>query len=302
MKLIGKARDALDKGLREEAEDAALAVLQEDAGHAEALAILETARAMQPCGYTVPAGTPTDETSGLPQVIVSRIDGARLRLVGKGPFTMGTDEGYEDERPAHQVYLNAFYIDETPVTNAQWRKFTDATGSAPPACWKDERFQGDGCPVVGITYGDALSYARWSGRRLPTEAEWEKAARGADGRAYPWGNEEPDAGGVHRANLKGASDGYAATSPVGAFRAGASPAGCLDMSGNVWEWTSDWYDNAYYAESPRNSPRGPDSASYRVLRGGAFHVPARLARTTMRFYSREDYAHGFTGARMAMTP
>ena len=301
-KLIEQGRDAVAKGLREEAEDAALAVLEGDAAHAEAIAILERALAMQPCGYTAPEGTAVDRKSGLPVVIVSRIDGARLRLVREGAFTMGTADGYEDERPAHEVYLNAFYIDETPLTNARWKKFVDATGWPAPACWEDERFRGDDRPVVGITYAEALSYARWSGRRLPTEAEWERAARGADERVYPWGDEAPDAGGVRRANLKGAADGYAATSPAGAFPQGAGPAGCLDMSGNVWEWTADWYDPAYYADSPRHSPGGPETGSYRVLRGGAFHVAARLARATMRFYSREDYGHGVTGARLAMTP
>jgi len=301
-KLIEQGRDAVAKGLREEAEDAALAVLDQDAAHPEALAILEQALAMQPCGYTAPEGAAVDQESGLPVVIVSRVDGARLRLVRGGAFTMGTADGYEDERPAHEVYLDAFYIDQTPLTNAQWKKFVDATGWPAPACWRDERFRGDDRPVVGITYSEALSYARWSGRRLPTEAEWERAARGADERVYPWGDEAPDAGGVRRANLKGAADGYAATSPVGAFPQGAGLAGCLDMSGNVWEWTADWYDPEYYAHSPRHSPRGPETGSYRVLRGGAFHVAARLARATMRLYSREDYGYGVTGARLAMTP
>ena len=301
-KLIETARMAIEKGLREEAEDAALAVLEERADHIEARAIFERALAMQPCGYTVGEGAPVDEKSGLPLVIVSRIDGARLRLVREGAFTMGTADGYEDEGPAHEVYLNAFYIDETPLTNAQWRKFVDATGSSAPACWEDERFRGEDRPVVGITYYEALSYARWSGRRLPTEAEWEKAARGTDGRAYPWGEIPSGADDVHRANLKGVGDGFATTSSVRAFPAGVSPAGCLDMSGNVWEWTADWYDRAYYATSPRNSPRGPDTGSYRVLRGGAFHVAGRLARATMRFYGREEYAYGVTGVRMAMTP
>ncbi len=196
-------------------------------------------------------------------------------LIPAGEFQMGDhfNEGNDRELPVHTVYLDAFYIDIYEVTNAQYQKFMDATGHGAPNYWNDSRFNGPDLPVVGVSWHDAVAYAEWAGERLPTEAEWEKAARsGLVGKRYPWGDEAPGAGGVYRANYdpgNDAADGYAYTAPVGSFPANGY--GLYDMAGNVWEWCADWYDGSYYANSPPNNPLGPDSGSYRVLRGGSWH-------------------------------
>ncbi|MCS6775882.1 MAG: SUMF1/EgtB/PvdO family nonheme iron enzyme [Chloroherpetonaceae bacterium] len=188
-----------------------------------------------------------------------------------GPFRMGTNTGGEpDERPGRQVYLPAFWIDVHEVTNGQYRRFCEATGHRPPPHWNNGTFPPgqEDWPVVYVTWEDAAAYAKWAGKRLPTEAEWEKAARGTDGRDYPWGNTfDP-----RHAALEEARFGK-----VGRFPSGASPYGCLDMAGNVWEWTADWYDA--YPGAPRYPVTriGPITYSplsihygkkYKVIRGG----------------------------------
>lgn len=204
-------------------------------------------------------------------------------LVEAGPFIMGTDEneiraftmGEEPEiaeamrqamlceTPKHQVVLPAFYIDRTEVTNAQYLKFVEATNHPPPTHWvKGKPLPGkENDPVVYVTYEDALAYAKWAGKRLPTEEEWEKAARGVDGRAYPWGRKYDES----RCNFM--NPNRKATTPVGSFPAGASPSGCLDMVGNVAEWTSSWFQ-----PYPKNKYPQPEyGQTHRVVRGGAWN-------------------------------
>jgi formylglycine-generating enzyme required for sulfatase activity len=203
-------------------------------------------------------------------------DGTEMILIPAGDFLMGCPEGEGEphERPQHIVYLDAFYIDKYEVTNAQYQRFIDETGHRAPAYWNDNRFNAANYPVVGVSWFDAEAYCKWANKRLPTEAEWEKAARGTDGRKYPWGNEAPDAGGIWRANYapegNRAADGFEYTAPVGSFPGGASPYGVMDMAGNVLEWVTDWYSRDYYSISPKSNPKGPSSGRYRVHRGGSW--------------------------------
>jgi formylglycine-generating enzyme required for sulfatase activity len=226
-------------------------------------------------------------------------DGATMVRIPAGTFTMGSSDGDADEKPVHQPYVSEFYIDKYEVTNRQYKQFCDATGRTSPP---DPDFAGmpnyfTSCPdypVVNVSWDDASAYAQWAGKRLPTEAEWEKAARGTDGRKYPWGNGLPSAGGTYRANYDcydgpdGSDDnvyrldGYARTAPVGSFPSGASPYGCMDMAGNVWEWCNDWYGDKYYQSSANNDPQGPFSGSSRVRRGGSWNSGVARLRCANR--------------------
>ena len=226
-------------------------------------------------------------------------------FIPAGDFLMGstdTDkEARTDEKPQHKVYLDAFWIDQTEVTNAMFSRFVEMTrykttaeraGSGwvyfplskkwqetPGAYWRHPYAPTstlDGrnhYPVVQVSWDDALAYCTWVGGRLPTEAEWEKAARGTDGRIYPWGNSEPD---CSLANYWGKDNGCVGDiTAVGSYPAGASPYGLLDMAGNVLEWIEDWYSETYYTSLPSSNPVGPSSGQYRVLRGGAGIIQSR---------------------------
>jgi eukaryotic-like serine/threonine-protein kinase len=170
-----------------------------------------------------------------------------------------------EEEPQHPVWLDAFWIDRTEVTNAQYQECV-AAGACRVADMPSFDPEGKPThPVVEVTWADARSYCTWAGARLPTEAEWEKAARGTDARLYPWGNEPPD---CKRANYWGKEGGcVGTTAPVGSYPTGASPYGALDMAGNALEWVADWYGQDYYSASPDRNPTGPDSGPGRVLRG-----------------------------------
>ena len=223
-----------------------------------------------------------------------------MALIPGGNFEMGDhfNEGASNH-PVHTVCLVAFYMDIYEVTNAQYQKFMSATGHTAPKYWNNSRFNAPEHPVVGVSWYEAAAYAEWAGKQLPTEAEWEKAARGGlTGKRYSWGDEPPDAGGVYRANYdpgNSAADGYAYTSPVGSFAPNGY--GLYDMAGNVWEWCADWYDNGYYANSPPNNPLGPDSGSYRVLRGGSCKDFANYLRVAGRFYLPPTYTSLSAGFR-----
>lgn len=203
----------------------------------------------------------------LKKEIISK-DGTPMMLIPKGEFMMGTNDGcHGHEKPRHKVYLNDYYMDRYEVTNVQYRKFVNATGHTPPQYWDDLNLNADNKPVVGVTWEDAQAYARWSGKRLPTEAEWEKAARGnLVGQMFPWGDDlSPDK--VNDLGKEG-KDGWSYTSPVGKFSSNAY--GLYDMSGNVWEWCNDWFNPDYYAESDSMNPKGPKQGKKRVIRGGAY--------------------------------
>ena len=226
-------------------------------------------------------------------------------LVPEGTFIMGSDEGNYDEMPQREVYLDAFYMDEYPVTNADYKKFIDETGYDPPNLslhwserydWHERMYpegQGDR-PVVIVRWVDAMAYCDWAGKRLPTEAEWEKAARGTDARIWPWGNEWDGS----RLACRGVGD----TVPVGRYEEGKSPYGCLDMAGNVWEWTADWYKDKYFREAPSKNPKGPEEGEHRVLKGGAWIHSDFSVRCAMRFHKQAGYCDNYIGFRCVKSP
>jgi serine/threonine-protein kinase len=236
-------------------------------------------------------------------------DGMVMVYVPAGEFLMGLSDADgqadDDEKPQHTVYLDGYWIDRTEVTNAEYRKCVEAEACRKPGCWDDENYNAPDQPVVCVTWDDAQSYATWVGGRLPTEAEWEKAARGADGRIYPWGDEF-DGSRLNYCDRNctvdwkdtSADDGYAVTAPVGSYPAGASPYGALDMAGNVWEWVADRYEEGYYARSPARNPQGPDAGDYRVLRGGAFDDGERFVRCAARGMRGPDFWLRLNGFRL----
>ena len=201
-------------------------------------------------------------------------------LAPAGVFRMGAVDGADDEQPVHEVELDAFYIDKYPVTNAQYLAFAAATGSQAPPMVMHEDYHHPQKPVVGIPWVRARDYCQWAGMQLPTEAQWEKAAGGTDGRFYPWGNDLPDA---TRANF---NFQVGSPSPVGSHPDGASPYGAHDMAGNVWEWMRDLYSPAFYAHSPRKNPVNMEingiEGGDRTLRGGSWRSPARDLRVSAR--------------------
>ncbi len=231
-------------------------------------------------------------------------------LVPAGEFLMGQDAGANasDESPQHKIWLGDFYLDRTEITNAQFKAFCDATSRIYPnnPMWDSGYFLGKpDHPVVNITYEQARAYCAWARKRLPTEAEWEKAARGVDGQLYPWGNVwDPE-----RANLTGdesKADRFLRAAPVGSFAKGASPYGALDMVGNVWEWCADWFDEHYYKRSPEREPRGPEKPTpWRVVRGGGYSSPRRPTGDTTVFNRSKNPPNlpiHHTGCRCAWSP
>jgi len=224
-------------------------------------------------------------------------DGAALMWVPAGEFTMGSDDGGGDERPQRRVHLDGYWMYKHEVTVAQYRRFCSDTGRdmpAPPSWgWKDDH------PVVNVTWDDAKAYADWAGVSLPTEAQWEKAARGTGGREYPWGNTFQASKAVCSVGLSRSS-----TAPVGSIPSGASPCGCLDMAGNVWEWCADWYDSAYYARAPHRNPENRQASPYRVLRGGSWYYvnPSNYLRAADRDFGMPVFRNDGGGFRCSAGP
>ena len=265
----------------------------------------------------VPLPTPT---LGVGSVRISPKDGMRMLYVPAGEFLMGSEDQQDDERPVHKVYLDAYWIDQYEVTNGMYAQCVEAKictmpipneilvefsprfsdqilfralaeqSDFPQRLATDPDFFSQ--PVTGIYWENANAYCRWGGRRLPTEAEWEKAARGEDGRTYPWG-EEID---CTKANLFSCADN---PSRVGSFEAGQSPYGAYDMAGNAMEWVADWYGSAYYQISPYENPPGPASGLYRVYRGGSWESNEFASRAANRPGYSITIPHNLIGFRCA---
>jgi eukaryotic-like serine/threonine-protein kinase len=259
----------------------------------------------------VPTNTPT--ITSIPTAIGRRIaskDHMMLVYVPSGEFNMGLDDGWDNEMPMHTVYLDGYWIDQTEVTNAQYALCVAAGSCSEPLDlnsqisdrFKDSKYENH--PVVFVDWNQSKAYCSWAGRRLPTEAEWEKAARGTDERIYPWGNTFTSM----RANFcdvncwgdwKDTShdDGYDTTSPVGTYSSGASPYGALDMAGNAYEWVSDW--SSPYTIEPQNNPTGPASGKEHSLRGGSWGDDINHIRTVIRTDEPADLRRDFIGFRCA---
>ncbi|MDP6778807.1 MAG: flagellar motor switch protein FliG [Candidatus Latescibacteria bacterium] len=220
-------------------------------------------------------------------------------LVHAGEFTMGDDgpRAEPDERPRHTVLLHSYWIDRVPVTNAAYKAFVDATGHREPPYWIEGAHKPELAdhPVTCVSWHDAMAYVEWAGKRLPTEAEWEKAARGTAGQTYPWGD-------AYRKDYVNSSNDYGGTTPVETFPQGASPYGVLDICGNVHEWCADWYYDEYYKISPIDNPTGPQGGQYHVLRGGYYGENRKGVRCAARHYAPPPNMQDHIGFRCVKDP
>ncbi|NIM15363.1 MAG: SUMF1/EgtB/PvdO family nonheme iron enzyme, partial [Candidatus Aminicenantes bacterium] len=256
-------------------------------------------------------------------------DGIIMVYIPGGEFTMGSND-FDDEKPIHTVYLDGYWMGKYEITIKQYMKFVNATKTHYPE-WLEqgnkynintgaddyykEFLSNENNPIVGISWNDANAYCDWLSTeknlifKLPTESQWEKAARGTDSRTYPWGNSPPSGEKVNFADIKllekekifswvdkNIDDGYAYTAPVGSYHNGASPYGLLDMAGNVWEWCYDWYD--IYSAEPQKNPTGPESGSNRVVRGGGWLGGAGYLRCANRSYHRPSNRVNSLGFRL----
>ncbi len=221
-----------------------------------------------------------------------------LVFIPTGEFLRGNNDGLADEQPERKIFLDGFYINRYEVMFAEYSAFVAATGRRSPASRYIKNFSdfaSPAKPVVHVTWDDADSFCRWKGMRLPTEAQWEKAARGSDGRKWPWGSEMAERVG----NFKGAEDRYHYTSPVGFFPQDQSPYGLFDMAGNGQEWIADWYQEDYYRREEIRNPEGPATGEEKVLRGGSWNDSPVAGRTTARMKMLPDYRDTTIGFRCA---
>ena len=278
-----------------------------------------------------------------PDPVITAGDGSVMVLIPEGAFPMGGREEevsqaadghlltYVAERPEHEVHLSAYYLDKHEVTNAQYRRFLDDVAAhgrkwshpdQPEHLEHRQRYlnddlRGDRRPAVGLNWYDAYAYCQWAGKRLPTEAEWEYAARGREYRQYPWGDEHPYSSGIWWANYRPRTgheqDGHAWTAPVGSYPDGVSPFGIMDMAGNAEEWVQDWYAVYYYrqlaeARDPTGAkevirdPAGPSTGTKKVVKGGSYKSPSHQVRIAMRAFGKPPHKGPRIGFRCAMDP
>jgi len=225
------------------------------------------------------AGPPADPPPGMVLIPAGTFEmGSRESLRELDPTALFRSDRHElgPEDPAHEVFTRAFFIDRTEVTHAAYMEYVKATGVRRPQFYQNPDFNRPDQPVVGVNWTEAQSYCRWRNKRLPTEAEWEKAGRGAKPVIYPWGDAPPDGTRLNFQNEHGK------TLPVGSFDAGKSAYGVFDLSGNVAEWVHDWHFPEYYLFSPKDNPQGPDKGQYKVIRGGNWRNNANDVRLTYR--------------------
>ncbi|UCC65225.1 MAG: SUMF1/EgtB/PvdO family nonheme iron enzyme, partial [Anaerolineae bacterium] len=263
---------------------------------------------------------PTSGPTPAPVAGATRVwdkDGSVMIYVPPSNFLMGSNDvdadAQDDEKPQHEVYLDAFWIDRTEVTNAQYQQCVEAGACSPPVDFGSKTrdlYYGSpdfyNYPIIYVEWVHADAYCTWAGKRLATEAEWEKAARGTGGRIYPWGNEF-DGSLLNFCDdncefeWKDAewNDGHADTAPVGSYLEGDSPYGVLDMAGNVWEWVADWYDKDYYGNSPGKNPQGTEIGEFRILRGGAWSQERKFVRAANRGLTDGSDANFDLGFRCA---
>ena len=258
----------------------------------------------------------TDEEAEGAELAELRIDGAGIpmALVPAGAFIMGYDRGERDEAPVHTVTLADYYIDQYEVTNATFADFLNSVGNQIEfsAFWlefndPDVRLhENEGVwspdpgfeqhPVIEMTWFGARAYCEWRGGRLPSEAEWEKAARGTEGNLFPWGNNAAD---CSMANFAAC---VRATVPVGSYPENVSPYGAYDMAGNVWEWVNDWWDPEYYTYTPLDNPTGPELADFKVRKGGGYDNNANHLRASFRYHNLPPLTFRTIGLRCAASP
>lgn len=226
-------------------------------------------------------------------------DGREMVQIPEGPFVMGSKDGDPDEAPEHQVYLKIYYMDLKEVTQAEYDRFAKMTKRRMP---RVEVFEDDPAKLLkpdlaamSVSWDDANAFCKWAGKRLPTEAEWEKGARGEGKRKYPWGDQV----GIGHANLNGSEDGHKYLAPPGSFESGRSVYGLYDMAGNVSEWVADSYHEKYYSQSPYRDPKGPEETEIRVIRGGSWRESAQNARVSRRFQAKHWRADITIGIRCA---
>ncbi|HEX7767812.1 MAG TPA: SUMF1/EgtB/PvdO family nonheme iron enzyme [Nitrospira sp.] len=267
-------------------------------------------RSMMLMGIVLVAAPAVTVAQGLEKEVKGK-DGAPMVLIPEGSFPMGVPhgdrDGGRDEYPRHDVFVNNFYIDKFELTNGRYLEFVKAINHRIPQNPKNATrnlWQGDTItesladrPVVNVDWADAQAYCQWAGKRLPTEAEWEKAAKGTADRRFPWGNVEPT---NKHLNFNQQWIGEKTLMPVGSYELGKSPFGVYDMAGNVWEWVNDWYDAKYYEKSPAKNPTGPDSGTKRVLRGSGWQNETPTVRIFTRVDSDPTIRNESTGFRCAM--
>ena len=251
-----------------------------------------------PAPTNTPDPTPTPEPTNTPEPTpsptalppeITDSKGVEMVLVPEGEFTMGSDDGDDDEQPVHQIFLDAYFIDKYEVTNVLYKVCVEAGVCDQPTNTDDyNNSQYVQHPVVYTNWYMAKEYCEWRGARLPTEAEWQKAAQGTDGRIYPWGDEEIDNTFVNY----GSPD----TKTVGSYPKGVSPYGAYDMAGNVWEWVADWYDS-YPGNTDSDSHYG---TSFRVLRGGSWLDSSDGVRSANRFQLVPSFNKDYYGFRCSL--
>lgn len=254
--------------------------------------------------------TPYEEAPPVTEDALSELESAtneapipeEMVTIPSGPFVRGTTSGGFDEQPQRTIYVDTFSIDRYEVTNHQYQQFVAATGHrkpGPPSRYAKSigRMRGTNQPVVYVSWDDASDYCRWKGKRLPTEAEWEKAMRGTDARLWPWGNQEKPNG----ANWARVQDGHEVSARVGSFPTDKSPYGVMDGAGNVMEWVADWYQETYYKEAPDKDPPSPEFGIFRVMRGGGYTTTGGDIRITSRSKMVPDFRDETIGFRCAIS-